>query len=89
MSATEGFAGCTEVCWTPVPCPVHGDLMYPRGRDAGLYAQYCCDKYQDWDVNPRHLWSEHDSTRWYTDPEGWNEHERTCERCSPDIEATP
>lgn len=36
-------------------------------------------------LNPRHLWHEHDSTRWYVDPEGWNEHARSCERddCLP------
>lgn len=74
---------CTEICWTPTKCPEHGDVMYPLGRSAGEYAHYCCDNYANPRVNPRHLWDEHDSTRWYTDPEGWNEHEKNCPKCNP------
>jgi hypothetical protein len=36
----------------------------------------------DWSaVRRRHLWDEHDSTRHYTDPEGWAAHEASCETC--------
>lgn len=77
---------CDEKCWTPVHCPVHGDRMDPRGRSAGLDVFECCERRYDPDINPRHLWDEHDSTRWYTDPEGWAEHERTCAQCRGDEE---
>lgn len=75
---------CTEKCWTAVPCPAHGDSLPPRGRSAGEDFYRCCESYSDSDVNPRHLWNEHDSTRYYTDPEGWAEHERDCAECNPD-----
>lgn len=74
---------CNEKCWTPARCPDHGDYMYPFGRFAGEYAHYCCDNFADPKINPQHLWSEHDSTRWYTDPEGWDAHEATCPECKP------
>lgn len=79
------MSGCDVKCWNPYECPDHGDLMAPRGRDAGMGYYHCCDNYQRVEINPRHLWHEHDSTRWYTDPEGWNEHEATCERCNPTL----
>lgn len=41
-----------------------------------------CDNYSHQDLNPRHLWDEHDSARWYTDPIGWEQHEKTCVECS-------
>lgn len=72
---------CTANCWTPVPCPTHGGLMFPFGRSHGGYP--CCDNYARSELNPRHLWDEHDSTRWYTDPAGWNAHEANCAKCSP------
>lgn len=77
---------CTEACWTPVHCPDHDDTMPPRGRSAPLSAHVCCENYVKSDLNPRHLWNEHDSTRWYTDRAGWDEHERTCPECGPDDE---
>lgn len=58
--------------------------MPPFGRS--IAGWYCCDRRAESAVNPRHLWDEHDSTRWYTDPEGWDEHERSCPRCGPDEE---
>lgn len=76
---------CSEKCWTPVVCPDHGDRMYPFGRSAGYEAYYCCDNYADPQINPRHLWDEHDSTRWYTDKEGWNAHEASCDQCRGDV----
>lgn len=54
---------CSEKCWAPVECPEHGDRMNPRGRSSALDDHYCCDNYQKPDLNPRHLWHEHDSTR--------------------------
>lgn len=73
---------CTEECWTPVRCPDHGTYMPPRGRSAPMDYWLCCEEYQyDPNVNTCHLWSEHDSTRWYTDPEGWVKHETECTIC--------
>jgi hypothetical protein len=77
-------AVCSEKCWTPVPCPVHGDFMPPAGRSAPLEMHICCDNCADSTVNPRHLWSIHDSTRWYTDPEGWKAHVSSCDDCRAD-----
>lgn len=78
------MSGCTEICWTPVLCPDHGDRMPPQGRSAPLGMWICCDNHFDPGINVCHLWDEHDSTRWYTDPEGWNEHEKNCPRCTGD-----
>lgn len=75
------MSGCTEACWTPVPCPDHGNTMLPRGRSAALREFICCDNRMDSAINPRHLWDEHDSTRHYTDPEGWAAHEASCTQC--------
>jgi hypothetical protein len=61
---------CEPACWTPAPCPSCGRPLTPRGRDAGLanYGAYCCDEAQrDPAVNKRHLWSETDGARTYTD----------------------
>lgn len=77
---------CVDRCWKPAACPVHAEPMNPLGRSAPLGAEGCCDNYMKSAVNPRHLWSIHDSTRWYTDPEGWEEHESNCETCNPDEE---
>lgn len=71
---------CTDKCWTPIPCPDHGDRMKPFGRDAG-HDWPCCENYSKSAVNPRHLWDEHDSTRHYHDPAGWAEHEAACTKC--------
>lgn len=76
------MTGCSEKCWTPAPCPTHGDGMTPFGRSAGEGLYQCCDSYQDSTLNPRHLWSAHDSTRFYSDPEGWAAHEADCAECS-------
>lgn len=76
--------GCTPECWTPQDCPDHpGHSMKPVGRDAAEHHP-CCDNERDPNKNSRHLWSIHDSTRYYTDPEGWNKHERECRQCSGD-----
>lgn len=75
---------CGPKCWTRIPCPDHGDGMNPFGRSSPIGAEGCCDNYAKSDINPRHLWSEHDSTRWYTDPEGWADHEANCKECSPE-----
>lgn len=77
------MSGCTEACWTPARC-VHDREMNPFGRSAPLEAYVPCDCYQSSAGNPRHLWHEHDSTRWYTDPEGWAAHEATCNQCNGD-----
>lgn len=77
---------CTEKCWTPKPCPDHGDSMAPFGRSVSAYAHECCESRMDGSINPRHLWGIHDSTRWYTDPEGWIAHEQGCAECSPELD---
>jgi hypothetical protein len=80
---------CTDRCWTQVPCPTCGDELPPRGRSIPLedwIASCCEDNHHDVKANPRHLWNEHDSTRFYTDPEGWAEHEENCERCRPEVD---
>lgn len=77
---------CTVKCWTPVPCPDHGYDMTPCGRSAPFPELLCCDNYADSTINPRHLWDEHDSTRWYTDPEGWAAHEAGCDYCKGETE---
>lgn len=77
---------CSEKCWTTAICPVHEEDMDPFGRDSGDYPDRCCEEsFSDKTLNPRHLWSIHDSTRWYSDPDGWTEHEAECERCNPGL----
>lgn len=70
--------------WTRVHCPDCGNPLPPRGRSLPLemIPPDCCERYRsDPNVNTRTLWDEHDSTRHYTDPDGWAEHERTCAQC--------
>ena len=75
---------CTERCWTPVVCPQHGSIMNPFGRSSGLEGYDCCNNWAKSEINPRHLWTEHDSTRIYTDPDGWAAHELECAQCRGD-----
>lgn len=77
---------CAPSCWEPVRCPTHGREMTPLGRSAPMEMISCCDAHADPKVNTRHLWNEHDSTRHYTDPEGWAEHEKNCPECNPSID---
>ena len=74
---------CTPECWTPVPCPICGDELDPRGRSLPLELSpsSCCDAVIYSKENRRHLWSEHDDARAYTDPNGWSEHVNNCEQC--------
>jgi hypothetical protein len=76
---------CTERCWTAVVCPDHGTRMNPFGRSAPDGTN-CCENYSVSKLNPRHLWDEHDSTRWYTDPDGWGKHEAGCAICKGENE---
>lgn len=79
---------CTARCWTPVPCPECGSDLPPRGRDVGSrHINACCEGPWHESHNPRHLWSEHDSTRHYTDPEGWAAHVSGCAECREDEES--
>lgn len=71
---------CTEKCWTPARCP-HDREMTPLGRSVPLGAYVPCDCYRDVSLNKRHLWSIHDDTRSYSDPEGWAAHAAFCEQC--------
>jgi hypothetical protein len=78
---------CTETCWTQIECPGCRDTIPPRGRSVPLEFNIneCCDAVRmNPRMNPCHLWSEHDSTRHYTDPEGWAKHEQSCEQCRGD-----
>jgi hypothetical protein len=74
---------CSAVCWTPVPCPDCGNALPPRGRSVAMATTppTCCMEYRDTIGNRRHLWDEHDSTRHYTDPDGWAAHVAACETC--------
>lgn len=74
---------CTPKCWTPVPCPVCGNSLPPRGRSVAMAMNppQCCMEQQNTAINTRHMWSEHDSDRHYFDPEGWAEHVQDCEEC--------
>ena len=78
MTDTEAKI-CTPSCWEPVHCE-HGREMTPRGRSVPLGMAIVCACYQS-GSNPRHLWSEHDDTRSYSDLEGWAAHVAACERC--------
>lgn len=80
---------CGPKCWTEVRCPVCGMPFPPVGRSVPLEAAngYCCttipcDPADEVDFRWRHLWSEHDDARHYTDPDGWAEHVSECEECS-------
>jgi len=77
---------CTEKCWTPVECPDHGELLWPRGRSAPLGMTSCCPKDNYLTTNPCHLFGAHDSDRHYFDPEGWESHESVCQECNPSLE---
>jgi hypothetical protein len=74
---------CGERCWTPTACPECGGALGPRGRSLPLEMSYssCCEDARQDASNHRHLWDEHDSTRFYTDPFGWLKHTESCERC--------
>ena len=78
------MSSCSEKCWTPVLCPEHGDRMPPFGRLVSEESHVCCNSYGTSLVNSRHLWDEHDSSRYYTDPTGWSEHENNCAKCNPE-----
>ena len=77
---------CTPKCWTPVDCPEHGREMWPAGRSAPLGTFECCELSGRPAINTRHLFSEHDSDRYYFDREGWDAHYSTCEQCNTELE---
>lgn len=81
-----GLNGCEEMCWTPARCPVHDREMNPRGCSLPMGVSDCCYRADVPLVNPRHLWSVHDSNRCYNDPEGWAAHEASCVECRGDDE---
>lgn len=75
---------CTPACWTPVTCTRCGKHKAPRGRSVPFEAasSYCNDDCAGYRIGPvPHLWSEHDSTRHYTDPSGWAAHVAGCGQC--------
>lgn len=81
--ADTGAPGCGPKCWTPARCPVHGVEMPPGGASLPQGMTRCCERVYDRRINPRHLWDEHDSTRYYADPDGWNQHKASCATCNP------
>ena len=64
----------------PVPCARQPDAAArPRRRHVRLpVLRQLPDA-----INTMHLFSEHNSTRVYTDPEGWADHEANCAKCGP------
>lgn len=80
----EGFT-CGPNCWRSVDCTLCGMRKQPIGRSmpmetAGSYCDEECPAYRK-DPYPPHLFSEHDSTRHYSDPKGWAAHEASCADC--------
>lgn len=77
--------GCDEKCWTPIRCQTCGSEVGPRGRSIPIEMTPadCCETARQSERNTRHLWDGHDSTRHYTDPEGWKAHVLLCETCRP------
>lgn len=78
--------GCDARCWTPVLCTRCARYKQPRGRSvppeaAGGYCDWDCPGYAEEPKAP-HLFSEHDSTRAFSDPEGWKAHETQCPECT-------
>lgn len=75
------MSGCTPACWTPVFCRECRRPLPPRGRSvaAESSAGYCDCKRQD--PSPQHLWSVHDSDRFFFDRSGWEAHVSGCEEC--------
>ena len=82
----ERMIQCDAKCWTPVECTRCHRRKQPRGRSVPIEAanDYCSFDCPGYGATPPapHLWDEHDSTRHYTDPEGWKEHLDECPRCS-------
>lgn len=76
------MGACSEKCWTPVVCEVCSIEMPPAGRSASDTYMTCA--HQHGVTNTRHLWDRHDSSRSYTDPEGWEMHVDECQRCRVD-----
>ncbi len=74
---------CGPQCWTALPCPTCGAPLAPAGRSMPMEMSggACCEAARHSRYNTRHLWDEHDSTRHYTDPQGWAEHVATCAHC--------
>lgn len=81
----SGRIACGVPCWTAMPCPVCGAGLPPRARSVPAEMEQgfkaCCREHMRDPANVRHLWDEHDDCRHYTDPEGWREHVKGCERC--------
>jgi len=81
---------CEPKCWEPFLCPTCGAPLNPHGRSVAMeaYEAECCRQAKGSPLNKRHLWSIHDSTRIYTDPQGWAAHEAACVECNPDLEVS-
>jgi len=81
---------CTDECWAPVPCPSCGNELPPRGRSVPMEYNMpqCCENNRYMPGNRRHLWSEHDDCRHYSDAAGWAAHVAACQRCRGDEDAS-
>lgn len=76
---------CTPECWTEQRCTVCGRPIAPFGSSVAIeaasgYCEHECPGNPSLG-HPRHLWDEHDSNRWFADPDGWDEHVASCEQC--------
>ncbi len=85
------MSACMPNCWEPVYCRVCGRPYSPIGRAVATEAASgYCDPHDPCDPSDKrwkpHLWSQHDSTRHYADPEGWAAHEASCDQCRPEEE---
>lgn len=75
---------CDERCWTETICTVCGRPHQPVGRSLPLEAVggWCDDECPGYPRGyRRHLWSEHDNNRMYSDPRGWFAHVAVCQQC--------
>lgn len=73
---------CNERCWKATRCPGCDREIPPRGRSVPLGRPFCeCER----TTQDRHLWSEHDPSRSYSDPTGWQIHVECCEECKEEI----
>ena len=78
-------SACTPACWAPVVCTECHRTKAPHGRSVALEmsGSRCDHECPGYYLPPKspHLWNEHDSTRHYTDPEGWAAHVASCDDC--------
>lgn len=59
MGSWNPWPECTPACAKPVPCPVCGANLPPRGRSVAPEAipSQCCMEHRYDATNTRHLWN--------------------------------